>query len=623
MKFTAKFGGRPRRRIVGVSSAVVAAAMAVFIANAFGVLTGSPSKFESNDGNMVKNGGTGFNDWKTVTANADYAHLTDASSSTDDSFTPGQKQDTVCPDTTGHGNPNKDDFTDVASFSETQSAAPNHTFLYGATIRVAANGSASENIELKQGKNGTCADPKLLARTLGDKMIAIDYTGGGANVDFHVLTWIETSAGFDPTPNSDPSDDIAGTCFVGSDVPPCWSSTVKTLGSNAAEGSTNMTVIEAADNSINGQKLVVNKFAEFGIDLVAAGVIPENECASFPQTVWESRSSGSSFVSSTKDISIENKTISNCGSITVIKHTSPRGVDQGFTYTSDLNENATAGGKAGIDANGNFSLNDGGNTSSDTDANRVRETSLFPGTYNVTEDAPGTGFAFDSVTCTPAANYSVDPNNPRHVIISLGFRDNVTCTYVNNQQRGAIKVTKTSTKGNTALEGAHFRICTNDGPYTVQNPCTAAKTGSDDIATPANGTICVDSLAFGTYYVSEKSAPPGYKIDDTSVSSVAVDNNATCSDQTYVGEAHSYTDTPLSQIEVKFTSLAGAGVTKSQITCANGVTNVPANSENGAADNSSGLGGSDPTFDDTDEVFGNGTSTLEPGTYTCTVIVDP
>ena len=52
-------------------------------------------------------------------AHAAYVHLADAAASnSDDSFTPGQKQDTTCPTVEGHKNPPKDDFTDVASFTE-------------------------------------------------------------------------------------------------------------------------------------------------------------------------------------------------------------------------------------------------------------------------------------------------------------------------------------------------------------------------------------------------------------------------------------------------------------------------------------------------------------------------
>ncbi len=170
-------GGR-RRWVFGIAAAAVVA-MGVFITSAFGVLAGSPSKFEANDGNMVVNT-TGNNDWKTV----NFFHLSDVSNSTgDDSFVSGQKQDTACPDVDTHKNPPKDDFTDIASYNDTNTTASSpqylHTFLYGATIRYAANGNASENVELKQGTNGNCTNG-LLARTTGDKLIAIDYLGGGA-----------------------------------------------------------------------------------------------------------------------------------------------------------------------------------------------------------------------------------------------------------------------------------------------------------------------------------------------------------------------------------------------------------------------------------------------------------
>jgi hypothetical protein len=69
---------------------------------------------------------------------------------------------------------------------------------------------------------------------------------------------------------------------------------------------------------------------------------------------------------------------------------------------------------------------------------------------------------------------------------------------------------------------------------------------------------------------------------------------------------------------VKFTSLAGAGVTTSQIVCKQGATVIAANTENGSDDNEGA-----PVRDDTDETFGNGTSTLVPGVYDCRIDIDP
>ena len=568
------------RRTWSALAAAAAAVLAVGIAiPAFAVLSGSPSNFEANDGNMVVNT-TGNNDWNSVQGSPNYVHLTDPSNTTaDDSFKSGQKQDSPCPVINTNKNPPKDDFTDVASFSETNvdpsSAQFRHTFLDGSTIRFAANGSASENVELNQGTNGTCTGTTLLQRSKGDKLIAIDYTTGGTTVTFHVLTWI--------VDNSDPNN---ATCFVKTDSPPCWGVNSQTLAANAAEGQASQAAILAAQNKISNTDLAAGQFAEFGVDLTAAGIVPANTCKAFPQTVWESRSSGSSFVSSTEDVSVEQHTVSNCGTITIKKHTDPRALDQVFGYTSNLPANDKAGGVAGIDANGNFSLNDKGNTSGDSALNTVSE-QAFAGKYTVTEEADPAGFAFESLSCSGGTT-SI---SGKTATITLAADDNLTCTYVNKQQLGAIKVTKTSSKAAaTPLAGAKFSIT---GP---SNFSTTVTTGSD-------GTACVDNLAFGSYTVTETAAPPGYDIDNTSGVTVSVDHNASCTSGT-PNAPPTFTDTPLTDITATATSEAPGG-TKSTITCTDS--------------SNTGIGNS-PQTGESAKVTANG---LKPGTYTCTIVIDP
>lgn len=164
---------------------------------------------------------------------------------------------------------------------------------------------------------------------------------------------------------------------------------------------------------------------------------------------------------------------------------------------------------------------------------------------------------------------------------------------------GALKVTKLSTKGNSPLAGATFQVKDSNG--TVVATLTS---GSD-------GTACKEGVQQGNYTVTEVSAPTGYRIDNPNAVAVTVDHTADCSGSigTPNAPASPFTDTPLSQVEVKFTSLAGANVTKASIVCANGGT-ISAVSENGSAD---------PAFDDTDETFTN----LVPGNYSCTVVIDP
>jgi hypothetical protein len=571
------FPGVSRRRKVTIGSAVIVAVMAMAAVPALGILAGSPSNFESSDGNMTV-GTVGNHDWANVAA---IKTPDAAASNSDDSFSPGQKQDTTCPDISGHKNPNKDDFTDIARYTEVNGAG--HTFLYGATIRVAANGSASENIELKHGGGGICpGTTDLLQRVAGDKLIAIDYSGGGASANFHVLTWV-----------------TSGACFVGNDPPPCWGATVQDLGASAAEGSANLTAITAANNPINGKALVAGQFAEFGIDLSAGAdpIVPVGSCSPFAQTIWESRSSGSSFVSSTKDIVRDDVGFSNCGEIKIVKNTDPRNLDKQFSYTSNLPANAAAGGDcSGIAAGGGFCLNDKNAT-----ANAVDATNLPQGTYTVTEGADPVGFAFKSLSCTPSDHVTI---TGKQVSIALAPNDNITCTYVNERQTGAIKVTKTSVKtGAAPLAGAHFSVCTNNS-----DPCTPAKTGSGDLVTGSNGTACVDGLPFGTYYVTETAAPSGYARDDTTTSAIEVDNNATCADAQYGGEAKTYADTPLTDVLVKATS-QDPGATASRITCVNASNADIGNSPQPA------IGFADPVT-----VTANG---LRPGTYTCTIEVDP
>ncbi len=449
--------GGSRRRKLTIGSAVIVAVMATAVVPALGILAGSPSNFESDDGNMTVQGVLN-SDWASVT----FVKTPDVAGATnDDSFTPGQKQDTTCPEVSGHKNPAKDDFTDVARYTEV--GANGHTYLYGATIRVAANGNASENIELKQGTGGLCpGTTDLLQRVAGDRLIAIDYTGGGTGATFSILTWI-----------------TSGTCFVGKDAAPCWGANVQTLAANAAEGQANQTAIAGANNPINGQALQAGQFAEFGIDLSAGDnpIVPVGSCSPFAQTIWESRASGSSFVSSTKDIVRDDVGFSNCGKITIVKNTNPAGLNQDFDFTSNLPDNAGAGGTCdGIAQDGGFCLNDATDDS-------VSATNVPAGEYTVTEAADPTGFAFASVSCDDD-DVVIDD---RTVTIELEPNDDITCTYVNDQQTGAIQVTKTSIKttatGNPPLEGAHFSFCTNDGPYTAQNPCTPAASGSDDVTT--------------------------------------------------------------------------------------------------------------------------------------------
>ena len=166
----------------------------------------------------------------------------------------------------------------------------------------------------------------------------------------------------------------------------------------------------------------------------------------------------------------------------------------------------------------------------------------------------------------------------------------VTCTYV-NQASGAILVTKTAKNHNLG-----------DG---LQHPLAGATFSVNGVSkvTGANGQACFDGLTIGTAYtVTETAAPTGYSID-TTFKSVTPTSPASCTSGTPDGV--SFTDSPLTDVSVTATSEV-PGVTNSTITCVDSGNAGIGNSPQGPAD---------PVT-----VTANG---LKPGTYTCTIVVDP
>jgi hypothetical protein len=169
---------------------------------------------------------------------------------------------------------------------------------------------------------------------------------------------------------------------------------------------------------------------------------------------------------------------------------------------------------------------------------------------------------------------------------------------------------------NDLLGGATFTITPNPVTGTGSLDVTDNGTGDDNSTA---GLVCLKASADGPFSISEKTAPANYLKDTSTKTNVAAANSDCSTRATTAGsEDAKFVNTPLSSIEVKFTSLAGAGKTTAQIVCKQGTDVDAANTENGGGDNET-----TPNRDDTDEVFGNGTSTLTPGVYICTVDIDP
>jgi Prealbumin-like fold domain len=310
---------------------------------------------------------------------------------------------------------------------------------------------------------------------------------------------------------------------------------------------------------IAGVSLPGLTFGEAAVNLTAAGVFPPGTCEAFGSAFLKSRSSAS-FPAEVKDfVAPQPVNISNCGTIVVKKVTIPSPDPTNTAFAFTL-----TGGPSSL--NKSFSLHNG---ESNTTSN------LLAGSgYAAAETVPA-NWVLVSATCdngSPVTNISVSPNEV------------VTCTFTNKLNLGAIQVTKTRKH---AADGA------GDHPQSGVSFTVNGVTKQTDAA----GVACFDGLQFGSYTVHE-TVPAGYVVDAND-KSVTVDNTASCSDNPFVGETVSFHNTPLTDLTTSVTSQVPGG-TSSTIVCtdANGNT-VASGSSTATAPN------------------------LLPGTYTCTVVIDP
>jgi Prealbumin-like fold domain len=569
---------RPRavRRRLGFAIAITAVLTLALMSPGFANLAGST--FEGNDGNLVVDT-PGNTDWANAPSRV--VGIDQPSGGSDNSFGRGTKEDD--PNTvvvTGSIPPNKNDLTRFYVGSE---FANGDNFLYLAWERLVNIGAANMDLEINQhptpGFTGTTTGPVALVRTAGDLLVTYDF-GGSGTPTLGLLRWVTSGA--------------TSQCFS-SNTLPCWGNRVDLTAAGEAEGAVNTGTVTDPVPPNAPRTLTTGLFGEAAINLTAAGVFPAGTCRAFGSTFLKSRAS-TSFTAEVKDfIAPQPVNISNCGTVNIIKRTDPRGINQDFSFTSTIPDPApgspppTTPDCTADTTPSSFTLNDNGNTSSDSTANTEHCANVPAGSYTVTEGSLPANFVLESLTCTTenGGSGSQDATNPAQANITVVPNSTVTCVYVDKQQLGAIKISKTSTKGNAPLAGAVFSITSGGTPI----PGSPFTTGSD-------GTVCVDHLAFGTYSVQETAAPTGYAIDDTTAHDVGVSANSTCGDGNEATFAA--TDTPLSKITVSFQSLAGPGVTTATVQC----TGDPA---------------VEPLPEGTPKVLNN----LAPGTYSCEVVVDP
>ena len=450
-----------------------------------GPLTGST--FAGGDGNLLTNPTTfGTTDWQNVAGlNAGF----DLPSGTgDNSFGQGSKEDNPAVTVvSGSIPPNKSDLTRFYEASEIGSN--NHNFLYLAWERSNVLGSANMDFEINQAVTPGLGSPgpHTIVRTAGDLLVTYDFTNGGGKPTLGLLFWLTAAAG-----------NTAGQCFS-SNTLPCWGNHETLNGSDSIGAVNNLDSV--TDPLFPSQPNYINpvpalQFGETAIDLTAANVFPPGTCEAFGSTFLKSRSSAS-FTAEIKDfVAPIPVNITNCGSIKIIKHTDPRGVNQVFSYTSNLPAepagpvNGTPQGgvacpgnnNAGVQSDGSFCLNDAGNSGGgDSAGNTVFNPFLQTGTYTVTEGADPSGFTFENLSCTGGTTST----NGKTVTINLKPSDQVVCTYV-NQQNTATLATQVSDAGPVLPSHAVHDTATVTGNQAADTPsgtvtfflCSQVPTGS-------------------------------------------------------------------------------------------------------------------------------------------------
>ncbi len=251
------------------------------------------------------------------------------------------------------------------------------------------------------------------------------------------------------------------------------------------------------------------------------------------------------------------------------------------------------------------------------------------GSYTITEESAPTNFAIDpddERTC------DVTAANPDCVVGTQGDADDCPDTTGTPDDDGGPAGTDTGSDfcnpvgklrflknaKDASAEGGESPFCcatfhiTDTGTGGTVVDITVTDNSLPD-ADAAGGSICINNIPLNVEVTIEETATnnPAYLPDPNPTRTATIAVSSTCEGDSSVDVADDFDNIPLSEIEVIFRSLAGDGITQltTPIVC------------DSIADTDADSAG--PTFDDPvldrDEVF----TDLEPGTYTCTIVIDP
>jgi hypothetical protein len=627
--------------VVGVATLCAAGlTMAALPAHAVG-----SSTFEITDGDLVVNHG-GI-DWASVTQ---VNKADKPTGQNDDSFGNGTKEDTPVPQIVSGSIPNnKSDLKNFGTYLETTASGQRFLNVYWTRVQE-PTGTTNMDFEFNQSST-LSANGVTPVRTAGDVLIMYDLSQGGTNPTLWLSRWVASGPGSQCEANN---------------TTPCWGTRQNLSASGDAAGSINTAAI-LAGNSDGLGALSARTFgeAQINFDALTGGTA---HCISFGSAYLKSRSSDS-FTAAAKDfIAPAPEQLSNCATVIIRKQTSPAdpsetqfgytkafstdpatantftlGDGQNKTYTNVLpgtgytvDETTVASGwdfehvdcsaSTGVTPtiNGSlvtFAIDSSSDVLDCTYTNRARAalhvvkvaerdgvnftfnsntlspatwqlangqhrdfTNLAPGGYDVSETVPA-NWSQSSATCD-------NGNDPSAITLHAG--DDVTCTFTNVINRGALLIHKVykhaaDGPGNHPQSGVSFHVTNGNGTNST-------------VTTDANGDACVPNLPVsaldGDYSVTE-TLPAGYH-NATLTKSYTVVAGTTCATATPV----QFVNIPLTNLSMSVDSQVNGG-TSSTITCSDGTNTIA--SGNTAANGDGSASASD----------------LEPGTYTCTVVIDP
>jgi hypothetical protein len=640
----------------------------VYAANPPPSLPGSTFEIDT-DANLIMDD-AGNIDWASVT---EVRSVDLASGSGDDSFGQGTKEDTEVPAVvSGAIPPNKSDLKTFGVYLESDGTT---RFLHMFWHRV-QEPSGTTNMDFEFSQSETLSSNGVTPlRTAGDLLIQYDLSQGGTNPLLFMSVWLTGTE----TPPATKND-----CEASAKLP-CWGKRIDLSDAGVASGSINTSAIILANSDGLGA-LSARTFGEATIDFSAIASSSSSACLSFGSVYLKSRSSDS-FTSAVKDfIAPISTNVSNCASLKIIKQDDDGALLGGVEFKLFADNSPTGGAydpPPGED--GNTALYSCTTATTGADKGACTITGALAGNYWVVETAapaghdiadpqpltvaPGVdaeitftndrqpasviinkkddaGVALNgaeftlytdvgsvgtfesgtdqavspvkkcttaSGTCTissilPPGNYCVD-----ETVVPTGYtkaaaqcftlalhQTRTLPDFVDPRPTGAIKITKTRKHANAtnpALDphvGVEFTITGGKLP--------AAGT---KVTTLAGGVVCVDGLLLSSFtgvgdYTVTETVPANYIADGALSKAVTVSQSATCGSG---NEANvSFANTPLTNITVSASSLVTGG-TKSSISC-----------KLGAAEIGSVALTANPNLSLTNKA---------PGTYICTIVVDP